>query len=477
MATLDELRARVEEIDERLAEIDKEHSEGGVEALPDDAASEWNALNEERDAKMATIDQVEVRKARLEEIAANPKAREAGFNVGPTDKARGDDIWDLSTVRSSVNGPEEAHRELKDRAKRAMEMVGYSQTVRKEDAQENIEFLLDSVDTDAVLAKRMLETGSPLYQRAFGKKMMDKPLTDAETRALSTTDGSGGYAIPFTLDPTVIHTSNYSVNPYRAISRVISITGDNWQGIASTGVSATYAAEATEVSDGSPSFTQPAIAPSRCHVFVPFSVEIGQDWGALQTEITSMIQEAKDDLEASKFTTGTGTNEPYGLQVGGTAQTITASTATFVVADVYRTESDLPPRSRPRAQWIANRGIYNRIRQFDTAGGAQLWTENLQRGLSNNVPTPGNTGYRLLGYEANECTSYGTALASGSTIATLGDFQKFVIVDRIGMNVEIIPHLFGTVANFPTGQRGLWAMWRNGSKVVDAKAFKSLVTL
>jgi HK97 family phage major capsid protein len=477
MATVEELGARIKEIEERLKEIDKEHREGGLEELPEPERGEWNQLAEERVGLEKLVAESDARRRVLEEFADRPATQEAGFNVAPANATRGDDIWDLSTVRAAVNGPEEAHREMKDRAKRAMDMVSYSATVKKEDAQENIEFLLDTVDTTGSLAKRMLETGSPTYQRAFGKKMMDRPLTDAETRALSTTDGSGGFAIPFTLDPTVIHTSNYSVNPYRAISRVIPITGDNWQGIASGGVSATYAAEATEVSDGSPSFTQPAISPSRCHVFVPFSVEIGQDWGALQTEITSMIQESKDDLEATKFTTGSGTNEPFGLQVGGTAQTVTASTATFVVADVYRTEADLPPRSRPRAQWIANRAIYNRVRQFDTAGGAQLWTENLQRALANNVPTPGNTGYRLLGYEANECTAYGTALASGSTIATLGDFQKFVIVDRIGMNVEIIPHLFGTVANFPTGQRGLWAMWRNGSKVVDAKAFKSLVTL
>ena len=47
------------------------------------------------------------------------------------------------------------------------------------------------VDTDADLAKRMLETGSPVYQRAFGKKMMDRPLNDAETRALSTTTTAG----------------------------------------------------------------------------------------------------------------------------------------------------------------------------------------------------------------------------------------------------------------------------------------------
>jgi predicted phage gp36 major capsid-like protein len=59
------------------------------------------------------------------------------------------------------------------------------------------------------------------------------------------------------------------------------------------------------------------------------------------------------------------------------------------VSDVYKTEEALGPRFRPRAQWVANRFIYNKVRQFDTAGGAALWMQ-LGRGLANNVPRPGN---------------------------------------------------------------------------------------
>jgi predicted phage gp36 major capsid-like protein len=49
-----------------------------------------------------------------------------------------------------------------------------------------------------------------------------------------------------------------------------------------------------------------------------------------------------------------------------------------------------------------------------------------------------------------------------------------VIVDRVGLSVEVIPHLVGT-NHRPTGQRGLYAYWRNGSKVVDANAFRALL--
>ena len=45
---------------------------------------------------------------------------------------------------------------------------------------------------------------------------------------------------------------------------------------------------------------------------------------------------------------------------------------------------------------------------------------------------------------------------------------------RIGLLIGLIPHLFGSNRR-PTGERGLYAYWRNGSKVVDANAFRALI--
>lgn len=47
-----------------------------------------------------------------------------------------------------------------------------------------------------------------------------------------------------------------------------------------------------------------------------------------------------------------------------------------------------------------------------------------------------------------------------------GDFKEgFVIGDRIGASVELIPYLFGA-SQRPTGQRGAYLWWRTGSAVV-----------
>ncbi|MFA4974752.1 MAG: phage major capsid protein, partial [bacterium] len=59
-------------------------------------------------------------------------------------------------------------------------------------------------------------------------------------------------------------------------------------------------------------------------------------------------------------------------------------------------------------------------------------------------------------------------------IMIIGDFRNYVILDKVGMNVELIPHLVGGTANYPTGQRGLYCYWRNSAKVATANAFRVL---
>src|SRR5690606_5534720 len=117
--------------------------------------------------------------------------------------------------------------------------------------------------------------------------------------------------------------------------------------------------------------------------------------------------------------------------------------------------------------WLANRSIYNKVRQLDTAGGANLW-----------VRLDAATPPELIGYPAHEASAMdGTinpAVTETNLVLLFGDFSKFLIVDRVGMDVELIPHLFGAANRFPTGQRGIYAVWRNSSKILADNAFRLL---
>jgi HK97 family phage major capsid protein len=121
---------------------------------------------------------------------------------------------------------------------------------------------------------------------------------------------------------------------------------------------------------------------------------------------------------------------------------------------------------------MANIQILNKVRAQDSYGGAQFWT-NLT----------GNTPGSLVGqpiYEASDMNSVttGTSAASGTGSATLlfGDFNQFVIADRVGVSMLYEPMLKGTGANaqLPTGQAGWYMFWRTSSTVSTTAAFRYL---
>ena len=59
--------------------------------------------------------------------------------------------------------------------------------------------------------------------------------------ALNEGTGSAGlFAIPFTLDPSIVISNTGALNPYRAISRIETIATKEWRGVSSDGVIAAY---------------------------------------------------------------------------------------------------------------------------------------------------------------------------------------------------------------------------------------------
>jgi HK97 family phage major capsid protein len=479
----------VEEYDQRIAELQNEIREiddqyTGV-ALPDPERERWNRLNEELEQTVATRDEVHQRMERLRMFAQNPAALEPGadlgseswFQVSRPGSTRGQDIYDLSTIRASVTDPDEAVLELRSRALHSIEAAVFPTDRKSREAcQDRLSSLVESCDTGGTIATRILRTGSPVYRRAWRKTLFGQALTSEESRAFGV--GTTGIPIPYTLDPTLIHISNSVVNPMRAISKKVTISGSNqWLGATSTAITATRIAEGTEATDNTPTLTQPSVTVTKAHAFVPFSVEVEGDWPDMESELTSLFADAKDDEEATAFVNGAGTGvNPQGI-VTGTTGTVAASTGlTITAANLYALEAALPPRFRPRAQFLANRAMYNIIRALDTAGGAQLW---LRIGdLIQNDPASsggvGNTGLRLLGYPVNEVSTMAATVTNGTKQMILGDTSYFVIVDRVGMNVELVPQIFGATSRFPIGQRGMYAWWRNSSLLLTAAATRAL---
>lgn len=474
----EEMRTRVEEIKARMREITVAV---GTDAMDDEQREEWQRLDSEVIDLEARLRDHYVRVRRVEELYQEDDNRATGYDPGPPTKGGSGpkvptDPTRLEEYRKATSNPEQLRRLFKDGAMKVADQSVYPHpSARSDTAKEHIEKLLERDNDHGEIAQRIIATGSAMYRRAFGKMWSGQPLSPEEERALSLTTTAGGYAVPFTLDPTIIPTSNGSVNPFRQISRMETITGNEWRGVASAGVTAAYAAEAAEATDNAPTLSQPTANVERAQVFIPFSIEIGSDWGSLESEMARLVQDAKDDLEADRFVHGLGhtATQPEGLLVGGTAILATAATATLAAGDVYGLENALPPRFRPRASIVGNRATYSRVRQLDTGGGANLWIR-IGEGLPNS--RTGALGEALLGYPTYEASAYVSTVTSASSMITIGDFSHFLIVDRAGMNVELLPHLLGS-NRLPTGQRGLYFWWRNTSDVIAWEAFRTLKAL
>lgn len=487
--TVEERVARQSEIRARLAEIDSEYT--GAE-LTQEARTEWADLQQELGAHERAITDANSRAEYLRYINDNnPGATErvdnsrAGFNQEPSYGRSGPafvpqrDIYDLASIRNRARHIDEVPVLYREYAMRAVEAARYPGATgrngapTKEDAQGHIERLLDTIDDEhGTLARRILVTGSPTYERAFGKMLAhlsDKGLTAEESRALSLgTDAAGGYAVPFQLDPTVILTSNGVVNPLRAISRVETITGKEWDGVTSAGVSVSRGTEGQEVGTGDPAFAQPTVRTTRVQGWVPFSVELDVTWNALRTQLTRILQDAKDVEEATAFATGNGTApNPSGVVATlGTASWVdTAGSAALAAGDVYLLENAMAPRFIANSSIVASKTTYNRFRSLFQAQASSA-------GDPFSRPSQG-MGELFNGYPKYELSTMSTSIGTGSLVMLQGDFQQFLIVDRVGMGIELVPHVLGSNRR-PTGERGVYALWFNNSKILVDNAFRLL---
>lgn len=269
----------------------------------------------------------------------------------------------------------------------------------------------------------------------------------------------------------MILTDGGSTNPLRQIARVERIVGKEWQGLTSAGVVATRVPEVQEATDDAPDFDQPVVRPSAVHVFVPFSMDLDQDWPRLRAELSRMFQKAKDNEEAESFVNGDGSlisgggHNPDGIVAGLPSGSEVGDGGSFTSQTLYDMEAGddgLDPDFRANATWLGNKSIFNLVRQFDTSGGADLWER-----LANGMPP------RLIGYPVAESSRMSATPTTRYLV--FGDFSEYLIVDRVGMSVELIPHIFGASRRMPTGQRGVYARWRNSSKILVDNAFRVAV--
>jgi Predicted phage phi-C31 gp36 major capsid-like protein len=348
---------------------------------------------------------------------------------------------------------------------------------------------VQAVENDASgrVARVAAPLADPAYARAFTKVLRSPTRghlewTPEEREAFAAvqesqrtmnigTNADGKYAVPFALDPTFVITGTGSINPIRKVADVKQCATSAYHGINAAQITASWDPELTAVGDDTPVLTQPAINLYMGRAFIPVSYEALDDIPDLEHEIAKLMADAKDNLESSSFTTGTGSAQPFGaitsVKAVSGSRVAPTTAATYALADVYKVQNALPARHSANASWMANLAILNATRRFGegtTGSNSAFWAD-----LGGGVPA------ELAGRAIYENSAMDATSGTSTQSLLYGDFKKYAIVDHIGGTfLEPIQNLFDTTTGRPNASRGFLLHWRVGADVIDANAFRVL---
>lgn len=443
--------------------------------LPDSTPENDAAIDAavtEIEARRTELEAMETRATRLAAATAAVTGNAPGFHAPQVTRTENTDVRSMTRT------------EVRDAA---MRIVEKEKSVRLSPFQaDHLDRVLRTETPDSrgsVIAQRLVLTENDDYRSAWMKGVtQEQPLwTEDERKALNAynefrdmtegTSAAGGYGIPVLIDPTIILTSQAADAPLLSVARVITITTNIWKGVSSAGVSWAYQAEGATVADDSPTLAQPSVTTYMARGFIPYSIEVGQDYPGFADEISMLLQAGYIDLLASKTSNGSGSSEPKGIFTAITASAgcylTTATASTLVSADVTQVYAGIPERFRNRMTWFGNVDTEDKIRLLGTATTAGSFTVDLTQ---DGIP-------RLMGHTMLR-SDYAPTLPASTTAGGFligGDFSQFIFVQRAGMSVELVPHLFDVTYNRPTGERGWFAWSRNGCDVATTNAFRVLM--
>jgi HK97 family phage major capsid protein len=472
MKYADTLRARVETL---VAERDALRSEADT-LTPDETrdAAACDARADEIVARAAAIKtelaETEARLAELAELETRAEAsKSAPTFIRQPEKVAVTDVRSMS--RSEAR---DASMRILDAA--SDKILG---ATRAAGVQRLIETQNQNVD-GSYLAKRMLLTESPEYRTAF-MKMLANPSSPGwdteevravnEFRAMSIgVDTAGGFGVPVLIDPTILITTGTGATPLLGVSRIEVITTDAWRGVSAAAAAWSFDAEAAAVSDDSITTAQPSVTAHMARGYIPYSIEFGQDYPNAASELGRAMEFGYQDLIATKMATGSGTNEPWGiftaLDANTNAEVTVTTNAQFGAVDIDKIWAALPERWRARASWFMSVGYENAIRGFGSGTATSRFTVDQTR-----------EGISLLNGKPVLLSDYAPAVATTTTarnILVVGDFSNYVVAQRAGMSVEVLPLVTDVTNNRPTGERGLFAYARVGADSVIDTAFRVL---
>lgn len=439
--------------------------------------TETGELREKTDDEQAAFDLgVQMRDAIFEKIENHKKVSEI-FRRRPESVQR---VY--QNIRNGVDdSPSSVARltrpEARDRALRILDSREASSHLSDDQKVEVDRLIRRSTD----IARRVVVTENDAYREAWqklvtnpnGALILDEDERAAirafeEYRAMSEgVNSAGGYGVPVLIDPSIILTAQGSANPFLTIATQKDVNTSVWKGVSSDGVSWSFDAEGSVVSDDSPTLAQPSVPVFTARGFIPYTIEVGEDYPGFASEMSTLLTEGYDELLVDKFTRGSGTGEPLGivtaLDADSSVEVLLATAGTLAAGDVSKGYTSLGQRFRRNASWLSGSEVMIKIKQLGVAANYYGANRNLSE-----VPEDPIAGKPM--YETPYMTDLTTT--THTNVAVIGDFRNYVVARRGGMNVELVPQIFDVSTGRPTGRRGWFAYARIGGGPSANKAFR-----
>jgi HK97 family phage major capsid protein len=235
--TEEDLRREIEEL---------EHGAAGRK-FSDDEKQRWNDLN-------AEVDEYLKRRERVRELAGRPGALVHGADDFQTTYRRGGQLDEQSPTHVRAGH---------DAGLRAIER---NAGVLTAPAADRLDAVIRERDPLGLGGRYLEAVADPAYTTAFAKILRDPQTAhlrfeareveavrrvsavEAERSMLEGTGPTGGFGIPFQLDPTIVISGTGVLNPIRQISNVETIVAHEWRGVTADQITAAFVAEGTEAS-------------------------------------------------------------------------------------------------------------------------------------------------------------------------------------------------------------------------------------
>jgi HK97 family phage major capsid protein len=330
--------------------------------------------------------------------------------------------------------------------------------------------------------QRLLVRASAEYARAWSKYVSGQSfaITPEEARAIAVgTSTSGGYLVPTQLDPTVILTNDGATDVVRelvaargGVRTMLPGTGNQWNGITSAGVTASWDAEGSAVSDDSPEFDKEGIPIKSARAWVEATFQSLINISGLESDLYGMFADAKNRLESATHCTGAGSSTvPEGIVtalVAATTRQIVSTTAAEIgVVDINKVHRTLGQRWRGRGSWLMNPLYADAIQALGTDVGV-AYSGSI---VGDYASTLKNRPWRV----SDDMPDTQTTNTKDPEVI-FGDWAGYVIVDRPGtMAVEFVPNVMDPSTGRPISTRGWLCWWEEGAGLFTPESFLMLV--